>query len=120
MRDGKMKVTPGTMDVLLAGVDAVKELLAAIEQTSGEGSKDYSDVVKKLERVANCDAPGGKVISASAWASERDQLGAVRASAEDCGFSGPFFARPTPFVAAQITAAQVKPAGSQSARRRRA
>ncbi|MEI6234368.1 MAG: chemotaxis protein CheW [Planctomycetota bacterium] len=52
MRDGKMKVTPQIIDALLAGVDAVKEVLSCIETDGTEGTNEYKEVVQTLQRIA--------------------------------------------------------------------
>ena len=52
MRDGKMKATPATVDALLAGVDAVKDVLAAIDATSAESDKDYPPIIQRLKGIA--------------------------------------------------------------------
>lgn len=51
LRDGKMSMTPQTTDVLLAMVDAVRELLRAIEEQGAEGDVDVSDVVERVTAV---------------------------------------------------------------------
>jgi two-component system chemotaxis sensor kinase CheA len=57
LRDGKMSMSPQTTDVLLAMVDAVRDLLAAIEQTGGEGDSDVSVVVARITAVLEGKAP---------------------------------------------------------------
>ena len=51
LRDGKMTMTPGTTDVLLAMVDRVRDLLAAIERDGTEGDVDVSSVVARITDV---------------------------------------------------------------------
>ncbi|GAW52099.1 MULTISPECIES: chemotaxis protein CheA [unclassified Nocardioides] len=51
LRDGKMSMTPQTTDVLLAMVDTVRELLAAIEAQGTEGSVDVTAVVQRISSI---------------------------------------------------------------------
>ncbi len=51
LRDGKMTMTPGTTDVLLAMVDRVRDLLAAIEHDGTEGTVDVSEAVARITEV---------------------------------------------------------------------
>jgi two-component system chemotaxis sensor kinase CheA len=57
LRDGKMSMSPQTTDVLLAMVDAVRDLLAAIEQTGAEGDTDVSGVVALIAAILDGKAP---------------------------------------------------------------
>ncbi len=57
LRDGKMSMSPQTTDVLLAMVDAVRDLLAAIEQTGAEGETDVSGVVARITAILDGKAP---------------------------------------------------------------
>lgn len=51
LRDGEMTLTPQLTTVLLEMVDAVRSLLATIEQSGGEGDADYSELVGRLNAV---------------------------------------------------------------------
>jgi two-component system chemotaxis sensor kinase CheA len=51
LRDGEMTLTPAITTVLLEMVDAVRALLAQIEQTGAEGSNDYSALVNRLDAL---------------------------------------------------------------------
>jgi len=51
LRDGKMIIDPPTTDVLLAMVDTVRDLLAAIEATGAEGDVDVSGVVERVSAL---------------------------------------------------------------------
>jgi len=51
LRDGKMSMTPGITDVLLAMVDTVRDLLATIERDGNEGDTDVSAVVERISAV---------------------------------------------------------------------
>ena len=53
LRDGEMTLTPELTTILLEMVDAVRSLLASIEQTGGEGDADYSEMVERLNAVLN-------------------------------------------------------------------
>ncbi|HET6562026.1 MAG TPA: chemotaxis protein CheA [Marmoricola sp.] len=51
LRDGQMKLDPQITTVLLEMVDAVRELLASIEENGTEGDNDYADLVARLHRI---------------------------------------------------------------------
>lgn len=57
LRDGKLSMTPLTTDVLLAMVDTVRELLAAIEDSGTEGDVDVTGVVERITAVLDGTAP---------------------------------------------------------------
>ncbi|MFC6042849.1 chemotaxis protein CheW [Nocardioides hankookensis] len=57
LRDGKMSMSPQTTDVLLAMVDTVRDLLATIEQTGGEGDTDVSVVVGQITAILDGKTP---------------------------------------------------------------
>lgn len=58
LRDGQLRLTPDVATALLALVDAVREILRAIETTGGEGEGDYAYLVDILERLAQAAATG--------------------------------------------------------------
>src|SRR3990170_2277112 len=51
LRDGEIGLTPKVTSVLLALVDAVREMLASIEATGGEGEGEYGRLIEKLTRL---------------------------------------------------------------------
>ena len=51
LRDGEMALDPAITTVLLEMVDAVRELLAHIEETGAEGEETYAALVSRLEIV---------------------------------------------------------------------
>jgi len=51
LREGQLKLNPGITTALLAMVDAVREMLAAIESSGGEGARDYSGVIEGLTQL---------------------------------------------------------------------
>ncbi|WP_073388983.1 chemotaxis protein CheA [Jatrophihabitans endophyticus] len=58
LRDGVMRMSPATTDVLLAMVDSVRELLAAIESTGSDAEVDVADAVEAVRAVLEAgDAP---------------------------------------------------------------
>jgi len=87
MRDGKMKADARHDGCILAASRG-QRTYRSHRATSGEGSKDYSDVVKKLERVANCDAPAAKSSQRAPGLPKEHQLGAF-AHGRRCASSGP-------------------------------
>jgi two-component system chemotaxis sensor kinase CheA len=55
LRDGKLTVSPTIISALLALVDAVREMLAAVEATGQDGERDYADLIETLTALR--DAP---------------------------------------------------------------
>ncbi len=51
LRDGELSMTPEIADVLLALVDAVREMLASIERVGHEGERDDAALIEALERA---------------------------------------------------------------------
>ncbi len=51
LRDGTLEISPEVTTTLLAMIDAVRELLSAIDATGGEGDGDYSGLIVDLERL---------------------------------------------------------------------
>ncbi|WP_148574233.1 chemotaxis protein CheA [Nocardioides caldifontis] len=51
LRDGEMKLDPAMTTVLLEMVDAVRDLLAKIEETGAEGDDDYAELVARITQV---------------------------------------------------------------------
>ena len=51
LRDGSLELSPEVTTTLLAMIDAVREILSAIDGTGGEGDGDYSDLIADLERL---------------------------------------------------------------------
>lgn len=80
LRDGEMTLNPEVTTLLLEMVDAVRSLLAAIEQTGTEGTQTYADLVARLEAVLS----GGPVEVVAEAAESAEDMGApeVAAAAE--------------------------------------
>ena len=93
MRDGKMTITPPVFDALLAGVDAVKEVLTQIEKTSTEGDKDYSEIVQRLKSIAVGEG-------AAAAASEKPAVVELKAIVPEA--PPPVIEKPEPLAAPKI------------------
>src|SRR5262245_27765017 len=51
LRDGKLVFNPEIASALLAVVDAVRQMLDAVEATEGDGDGDYAALVQTLERL---------------------------------------------------------------------
>ena len=51
LRDGQLTLNPEITTVLLAMVDAVRQMLAAIEATSTDGKEDYGALIEALRRL---------------------------------------------------------------------
>ena len=56
LRDGERAFDPEVATALFATVDALREMLAQIENTRTDGSKDYSGLISDLERLLRTSA----------------------------------------------------------------
>src|SRR6476620_6622221 len=57
LRDGKLTMTAPIADVLLAMVDGVRELLAAIEKDGTEGDVEVGAIVARIQAVLDGGVP---------------------------------------------------------------
>jgi chemotaxis protein histidine kinase CheA len=57
LRDGQLSLHPELTSALLAMVDAVRQMLAKIEQAGGEGERDDQELIANLTRLLQLDAP---------------------------------------------------------------
>ena len=58
LRDGKLELDAARTDALLAMFDAVREMLAAIEESRTDGDEAYPELLRRLEAAQNeCVAP---------------------------------------------------------------
>ncbi|MCL8027650.1 chemotaxis protein CheA [Nocardioides bruguierae] len=78
LRDGKLTLTPGTTTILLDVVDAVRDLLATIEQHNGEAGAAYDELVARVQHVLD----GGSADEAAAPAAEAPAETAAETPAE--------------------------------------
>ncbi|HET7328539.1 MAG TPA: chemotaxis protein CheA [Nocardioidaceae bacterium] len=76
LRDGETTLSPRTTTVLLEMVDAVRALLAQIEQTGSEGDDDYAALVARLTAILD-----GDDTSTTTTTSANDELVPVPAAA---------------------------------------
>lgn len=56
LRDRTKKINPEITSALLSMVDAVRDILAVIEEQGNEGDGDYSALIENLERLTNAPA----------------------------------------------------------------
>jgi two-component system chemotaxis sensor kinase CheA len=82
LRDGALELTPERTSALLEMVDAVRGLLAEIEESGTEGSPNHADLIAKLGRLQ--EAPVAAAV------------GAVGASAAAPAAAAPAAVEPTP------------------------
>jgi two-component system chemotaxis sensor kinase CheA len=66
MREGERRVTPAITTLLLETVDAVKSILATIEQTNSEGEEEYQDLRDRLQAVCDGAEPETTPVVAAA------------------------------------------------------
>jgi len=59
VRNGNIKVQPGMIDILFQCLDALEGYLAAIQETSDEGTNDNENLIKALNDILN--SKGGSV-----------------------------------------------------------
>ncbi len=111
MCDGKMKATPATIDALLAGVDAVKDVLATIDATSAESDKDYTPIIQRLKAIAE-GAPAEAGSSAAASPARRLSIKAAVPAATVAMEAPSIVTAPVttpPIVTAPVVPAPAKP-----------
>ena len=58
LRNGEKEINPDITNGLLAMVDAVRDILAIIEETGREGDEDYKSLIANLESLTAADASG--------------------------------------------------------------
>ena len=58
LRDAVLEMDEEITDALLATNDAIRQILEVIEATGEEGEHDYTELVARLERLANPDLAG--------------------------------------------------------------
>src|SRR3954469_2110338 len=56
LRDGVQAVTPATITTLLATIDGVRSLLAAIEEAGNEGDVDVDSIISSVHAQMNAPA----------------------------------------------------------------
>ncbi|MEM7569783.1 MAG: hybrid sensor histidine kinase/response regulator [Pseudomonadota bacterium] len=56
-RDGELSVTPEAVTLILASLDRIKELLAALEETEAEPDGDDNDLIQQLDACAEGEGP---------------------------------------------------------------
>ena len=57
LRDGQLKLTPDIATVLLAMVDAVRQMLTSIEHSRTDEGRDYGGLIEALQRSESGEAP---------------------------------------------------------------
>jgi two-component system chemotaxis sensor kinase CheA len=66
LRDGEVGISPDLTNTLLRMVDAVREILASLENQESEGETDYSKLLEDLLRI-QADGDGLKPAEAGSW-----------------------------------------------------
>jgi two-component system, chemotaxis family, sensor kinase CheA len=56
MRDRELEIVPDSISLVLEGIDRVKELMEGLEATSAEPEIDSSDLIERLDALANSGA----------------------------------------------------------------
>src|ERR1700753_4171712 len=66
LRDGVQPVTPATITTLLATIDGVRSLLAAIEETGTENDVDVESIIAQVHAQRNAETPPAAAAPAAA------------------------------------------------------
>ncbi|MEO0412020.1 MAG: chemotaxis protein CheW [Pseudomonadota bacterium] len=64
-RDGELSVTPGAVTLILASLDRIKELLAALEENEVEPDGDDNDLIEQLDACAEGKGPAAEAAPSS-------------------------------------------------------
>jgi two-component system chemotaxis sensor kinase CheA len=73
LRDGVQAVTPATITTLLATIDGVRSLLAAIEENGTENDVDVESIITQVHAQMNADSPEPAAAPAPAAAAENPE-----------------------------------------------
>ena len=65
-RDGVQEVTPEAVSLILAALDRIKEIVAALEETESEPEGDDSELIAQLDAMYRAGAEGGASPAAAA------------------------------------------------------
>jgi two-component system chemotaxis sensor kinase CheA len=84
LRCGEIAFTPALADTLLRLVDALREVLSAIETTRQEGDADHAPLLDELTRLERATAPGAPAASDPMTAPESGET----AASADAGAPG--------------------------------
>ncbi|MFK7894619.1 MAG: chemotaxis protein CheA [Myxococcota bacterium] len=79
LRDGEKRINPEITSALLSMVDAVRDILAVIEETGKEGDGEYSALIANLERLT---AMSAEEMAAAEMADEPTAAAAAPAATE--------------------------------------
>ncbi len=113
VRDGELKADQETVSLILESLDRIKELVGILKTTEAEPEGDDSDLVDRLNAMAESDAPpaasGGTVDEAAASAFDFASAGTVAAGALAPDTPGALDPEPTPEAEAQEPAAPDSP-----------
>jgi two-component system chemotaxis sensor kinase CheA len=83
LRDGKLGLTEDLTSALLATVDAIRQMLAAIQASGQDGEEDYASLIARLASLQDeTEQPKGPPASASAQAAPRPDLASTVAEAK--------------------------------------
>lgn len=83
LRDGEFTLTPDMTNALLLLVDAVREILGAIERDGGEGDGDYSALIASFETFQGGDAPVGVSAEPAQTAVEPEPVSATAETSDE-------------------------------------
>ena len=86
VRDGVLEVTPEAVTLILASLDRIKVLLAALEQNQTEPEGDDKDLISRLDAMAERSAAAGK--SGQAAAAKSGQAAAPQQAPSREGATG--------------------------------
>ena len=81
VRDGKLKVNAGMIDVLFRCLDAIEEYVSVISETSDEGDNDNEPIIKELNDILAGKAASGEETKAAAEPAPAEAEAAAPAAA---------------------------------------
>jgi two-component system chemotaxis sensor kinase CheA len=115
LRDGQLRFNPDIASALLAVVDAVRQMLAAVEATESDGDGDFSALIQTLEHLRHGEsgAPPGAPQTILLDAGKPEAPAAPLRVAEVCRQEPLPPSQPTVAVAAPVSTA-AEPAESRS------
>ncbi len=109
VRDGELVVTADAVSLILQSLDRIKSLLSVLEQTEAEPAGDDSDLIQRLNALANGAAP-----AAAAEAPAADPMPAVEID-PPAALVEAAPAAPAPVAVAEEAAPEAKPAAKSLA-----
>ncbi|HUY88132.1 MAG TPA: chemotaxis protein CheA [Pirellulales bacterium] len=84
LREGELTLTPEITSALLAMVDAVRQMLASVEETGSEGQNQYGELIQTLTRLHAASASSAAEVAGLAESALEEVAELVSAELEAC------------------------------------